>query len=377
VCSSSAQTPEAKAAAAAAREEQAGAKALNRNIALNKKRDANVHKLLLLGAGESGKSTLFKQMIMMYGEVSQREMSRDALISYKEFVFSNMMGNAHSLSVNSHEFGPPQTEEGTAARDFFESEGWDSEEHTEYLKEEVVTHLANLWNDPGIQITYSLRNNFQLNDTTEYFFTKLHEIAQPDYVPNVGDFLRVRIRTTGIVEHNFTVDGVHFQMFDVGGQRNERKKWLHCFDSVQAVLFVASLSEFDQFLYEEHTTNRMTEAFQLFEEMSNLEVFAKSSIILFLNKIDLFTEKVKTKNISESDCPELQQIKSQQPPINERDAKDTALFIQRQFLRKFRGSPSRIHPHITCATDTTTVQKVFNSVKATIINNALSGLMDM
>ena len=48
-------------------------------------------------------------------------------------------------------------------------------------------------------------------------------------------------------------------MFDVGGQRNERKKWIHCFDDVTAVIFVAAISEYDQNLYEDHKTNRMHE----------------------------------------------------------------------------------------------------------------------
>jgi hypothetical protein len=31
-----------------------------------------------------------------------------------------------------------------------------------------------------------------------------------------------------------------------GGQRNERRKWIHCFENVTAVIFVAALSEYDQ-----------------------------------------------------------------------------------------------------------------------------------
>mgnify|MGYP001402699130 FL=1 len=40
-------------------------------------------------------------------------------------------------------------------------------------------------------------------------------------------------------------------MIDVGGQRSERKKWLRCFDSIQAVIFIASLAEYDQVLAED------------------------------------------------------------------------------------------------------------------------------
>jgi hypothetical protein len=81
-------------------------------------------------------------------------------------------------------------------------------------------------------------------------------------------------------------------MFDVGGQRNERKKWIHCFESVTAVLFVAAISEYDQVLYEDENTNRMVEALNLFEEICNSRWFRETSIILFLNKRDIFSEKV-------------------------------------------------------------------------------------
>ena len=46
-------------------------------------------------------------------------------------------------------------------------------------------------------------------------------------------------------------------MFDVGGQRSQRKKWIHCFDDVDCVLFVVALSEYDQVLSEDSSVNRM------------------------------------------------------------------------------------------------------------------------
>ena len=82
--------------------------------------------------------------------------------------------------------------------------------------------------------------------------------------------------------------------FDVGGQRNERRKWIHCFDNVNAVVFVASLSEFDQNLFEDETKNRLDEALELFQQISNSKWFQDTSLILFLNKKDLFEKKVRT-----------------------------------------------------------------------------------
>lgn len=40
-------------------------------------------------------------------------------------------------------------------------------------------------------------------------------------------------------------------MFDVGGQRSERKKWIHCFEAVTSIIFCTALSEYDQVLLEE------------------------------------------------------------------------------------------------------------------------------
>ena len=117
------------------------------------------------------------------------------------------------------------------------------------------------------QAAYERRAEYQLNDSTEYFFGRLNEVSAADYCPSQQDILRSRVRTTGIVETSFLIDGNTFKMYDVGGQRNERKKWIHCFENVTAVLFVGAISEYDQKLFEDESQNRMVEALSLFEEI--------------------------------------------------------------------------------------------------------------
>src|SRR3954467_7976686 len=78
-----------------------------------------------------------------------------------------------------------------------------------------------------------------------------------------------------------------FRMYDVGGQRGERKKWIHCFENVTAIMFIASLSEYDQVLAEDRSRNRLKESLDLFEGIINLPWFNDAPIILFLNKDDL------------------------------------------------------------------------------------------
>lgn len=77
-----------------------------------------------------------------------------------------------------------------------------------------------------------------------------------------------------------------YKLFDVGGQRSERKKWIHCFENVTAILFLVAISEYDQSLYEDESINRMQESLALFDSICNSRWFVRTSIILFLNKID-------------------------------------------------------------------------------------------
>ena len=87
-------------------------------------------------------------------------------------------------------------------------------------------------------------------------------------------------------------------MFDVGGQRSERKKWIHCFEGVTAIIFCVALSGYDLVLAEDEEMNRMMESMKLFDSICNNKWFVDTSIILFLNKKDLFAEKIRHSPLS-------------------------------------------------------------------------------
>jgi len=192
---------------------------------------------------------------------------------------------------------------------------------------------------------------------------KIDAIAADDYLPSEQDVLRSRVRTKGIVEKEFEIDKNKFKMYDVGGQRNERKKWIHCFENVTAVIFVAAISEYDQVLYEDENTNRMHEALTLFDQICNSRWFQKTSIILFLNKRDIFQDKLSRRIPLTSAFPDYTGT------FNYEEAVD---FIQGKFFELNKSKQKEIYAHATCATDTANVSHVFNSVKDIVIKNSLA-----
>jgi guanine nucleotide-binding protein G(i) subunit alpha len=229
---------------------------------------------------------------------------------------------------------------------------------------ELGTHLKALWNDPGIKKVWDRRAEYQIVESVKFYFNKLDAIMQPGYMADQQDVLYARVRTSGIVTERYEIDGSQFEMYDVGGQRNERKKWIHCFDDVTAVIFVAALSEYDQCLFEDASTNRMIEAIDLFGEICNNRYFQESSMILFLNKKDLFAEKIQKVDIKSVDA-----FSDFTGGLGDENL-GTEYFLT--LFLKVNSNPDReIYFHVTCATDTENVNFVFQSCKDVILRGNL------
>jgi len=346
VCGSSDLTPAEAAAVKQSRE-------IESKMSADHMVDATIKKLLLLGAGGSGKSTLFKQMISIYG----KGFSDADRASYAKIISENIITAMKTLCQQASLMSIRIVAE-REEKDFMDLEFKDR--GSIKITKQHASLVKTLWEDDGIRKTFEKQSNFQLVDSAQYFFERVDEVAIEGYTPTDQDIFRCRSATTGIVETSFTINGSEFNMFDVGGQRNERKKWIHCFEHVTAVLFVAAISEYDQVLYEDNTKNRIEEAMELFEEISNNKWFNNTSMILFLNKRDIFKEKIKRVPLKEYFADYVH------------DDYDKAVeFISLKF-RSLREAQGKLYHHVTCATDSENVGFVFHAVQHIVVSGAMA-----
>jgi GTPase SAR1 family protein len=327
-------------------------------------------KLLLLGAGESGKSTLFRQMEILYGKGFSEDDRRQQFTSVV-YLNTILAMKALCTAVDTLDDGALKAQLAATA-EFDALQALDDHAEIDDTNGKLV---QTLWADPAIQAAWVRRAEFQIVETNKKFFDDIERIMDFDYVPSEEDILHTRVRTSGIIKKEYNIDDVNFQMFDVGGQRNERKKWIHCFDDVHAVIFVAAISEYDQVCFEDSSTNRMHEALTLFNDVANSKWFTDTSIILFLNKRDLFEEKIKSVKIKS--LPEFDDYEGE-----ENDYEDGIKYFLKKFLdqldtQKHHGENKEIYHHVTCATDKDNVRKIFNASKEIILKNNLqsSGFM--
>lgn len=332
-------------------------KDLDKTLVQQYTQNSRVFKLLLLGSGESGKSTMFKQMKQIYGKGFTDEDKAGA----RSVVYANILTSMKVLVQQAPNFGEIQNKNSAKVLMDMTSD----EEVQGVIDSTLGVHLAKLWADPGIQAAYEKRAMFQLNDSTAYYMGRIHIISEPCYIPSEQDFLRTRVPTTGIVEKDFEIEGNKFKMMDVGGQRSERKKWIHCFEKVTAVLFVAGISAYDQVLYEDDHVNRVNEDLTLFAEVSNSQWFEKTAMIIFLNKKDLLEEKLPKVPLS-----------NYFPEYKGNSYNDAIAFFKDLFT-KVNTKQKDLYIHATCATDTNNVQTVFTYVKDIVIKRGLvsAGLM--
>eukprot|EP01104_Vermistella_antarctica_P017942 TRINITY_DN64_c0_g1_i3.p1 TRINITY_DN64_c0_g1~~TRINITY_DN64_c0_g1_i3.p1 ORF type:complete len:265 (+),score=52.71 TRINITY_DN64_c0_g1_i3:132-926(+) len=216
-------------------------------------------KLLLLGSGDSGKSTFAKQVKILF----DAEFSEEERKQFSEVIHSNVWANMRCLVMATQKMGLTLSGDNAKRSEPFASLA--SQEVTGQVAEDIKA----LWADPAIQEAYGRASEFQLGDSAGYFFDSLDRLTEESFVPSEQDVLRSRSKTTEITETEFQTDGLHVKMLDVGGHRPERKQWMHCLQEVSAVLFFVALSEYDLMLAEDETIFRMHESLKLYDEVAS------------------------------------------------------------------------------------------------------------
>ncbi|KAG8085204.1 hypothetical protein GUJ93_ZPchr0010g7920 [Zizania palustris] len=264
---------------------------IDRRILQETKAEQHIHKLLLLGAGESGKSTIFKQIKLLF----QTGFDETELKSYISVIHANVYQTIKILHDGAKELSQVESD----------SSKYVISPDNQAMIEPVRTLFAMLGFNSGLCFAWSFYNGtfsrgsiLQLPDCAEYFMENLDRLAEADYAPTKEDVLHARVRTNGVVQIQFSPVGESkrggevYRLYDVGGQRNERRKWIHLFEGVNAVIFCAAISEYDQMLFEDETKNRMMETKELFDWVLKQRCFEKTSFMLFLNKFDIFERKI-------------------------------------------------------------------------------------
>nr|XP_056717163.1 guanine nucleotide-binding protein G(t) subunit alpha-1 [Euleptes europaea] len=330
---------------------------LEKKLKEDAEKDARTVKLLLLGAGESGKSTIVKQMKIIH----QDGYSLEECLDFISIIYSNtlqsMLTIVRAMDTLHIQYGDPARKDDSHKLLHFADT---YEEGT--MPPEMSDIICRLWKDTGIQACFEKASEYQLNDSASYYLSDLPRLVTPGYIPTEQDVLRSRVKTMGIVETQFSFKDLNFRMFDVGGQRSERKKWIHCFEGVTCIIFIAALSAYDMVLVEDDQVNRMHESLHLFNSICDHRYFATTSIVLFLNKKDVFQEKIKKAHLSicfpDYDGPNTHE--------------DAGAYIKSQFLElNTRWDVKEIYSHMTCATDTQNVKFVFDAVTDIIIKENL------
>uniref|UniRef100_A0A2A4IT67 Guanine nucleotide-binding protein G(F) subunit alpha n=1 Tax=Heliothis virescens TaxID=7102 RepID=A0A2A4IT67_HELVI len=348
-------------------------------------------KLLLLGTGESGKTTIIKQMKILHVQGFSASERAEKAVHIRHNIHESIHDIVNSMAELGIELHKPKN---SISKDYILKLGDDGP--MEY-DEEYFDHVRALWQDKGVRECFKRSNEYQLIDSAEYFLDRIDLIENPSYIPSDADILRCRRKTTGIQKIEFKVKvpksmhgGVQeFWMFDVGGQRGERKKWIQVFEGIHAIWFLVACSDFDQTLREDGTQNRLQEALDLFQDVWQSRFLLEAGLILFLNKQDILEHKISQGRSIAPYFPEYEQFNAAGDEYTR-----TKLFIRSLFVElitkkrerhRLDASAERFvvaearrarecYFHFTTATDTDNVRTVFRDVHQIILTHLLNNL---
>eukprot|EP01084_Bolivina_argentea_P170634 295681_1 len=258
-------------------------------------------KMLILGTGAVGGSTLFKQIRLLYGDGF---VEKDKL-QFKDHIYAQIVEQTRLMfeMMEIYNETDEETENLNKHFDTYEYKEFlgKHEQDIEFIQsrrptlkvtEEVANVISSIWSSSFFkrQMKYSVENIFADDWSNSYFLDKVHEVGRSDYVPTEMDILYVYHRTTGVIEQRTSINGLIYHIFDLGKQKSERKKWIHCFESVNVVTYQASLAHLNTFMFEDEEKNAMVDNINLWKEIVNNEWFKETVFVLIFTHWDIYEE---------------------------------------------------------------------------------------
>lgn len=315
------------------------------------------NKILLLGPAEAGKSTVLKQFRYIYADgINEKEK-----LTYKRSIIWNTvesMGNmVEALNRYDISYSLPESAKYAQliSKDLYDV--LNSDNDNPKIPDNFIEAIEFLWTkEPAIKQVYSKKNEYNLIDSADYFLNDSRRILSDDYIPTDQDVLHCRIMTTKILETKIMISRVIYKIYDVGGHKSLRNQWVDYFDDVTAIIFITSLSCYDQNMAENPSMNQMNDALGLFQIIVSLPQFKITSLILFLSKIDLFKKKIKTSP-----------IENYFPDYDGGDDYAKAIsYFGGKIISLNKNKDKQIFTHLTWATDTKSMKVVFTVVTETV-----------
>lgn len=313
-----------------------------------------VYKILLLGTGDSGKSTVLKQFQILHSDGLR---IKEQLSQYKAIVEDNLAAAILDAVKSLEDHGRPVPE---GARCFSDARK-KSVLKTPLPAAQVVVEFWKYFQETS-KDDYSILDDLsKMSGCPVYFLEHAKRMMDRGYVPTAEDCLHTRTKTTGIVETPLDMGSGRILVVDVGGQRTERRKWIHCFEGTDAVIFCVSLVDYARRLEEDSLVNRMDENVKLFDETCRTRWFHSSTFVLFLNKSDLLPKRLEVSPLQRY-LPEY---------VGGTDVDSAIKSIGDLFVAKSASIGKDLYMHVTCATDTNGMNFVFQSLKNAIFDRAM------
>mmetsp|Transcript_20633 Transcript_20633/g.26756 ORF Transcript_20633/g.26756 Transcript_20633/m.26756 type:complete len:367 (+) Transcript_20633:61-1161(+) len=322
-------------------------KQIDRELEGYKMHSEKTVKLLLLGTQNAGKSTILKQIKLIHGQAPEFE-QRKLLVP---LIHSQIVTSMQKLILDTLS-GDELSDSEKRFVDVDPSCGIDH--MTGIMMNKIWKQRCMSWRDEA------------LFTNLHYFLSNLDRVLHQQYVPNFADLVYLRVPTVGVNVARIYVHDIPFEIYDVGGQQSERRKWVHFFDDVNAIIFVTALDEFDQLSTEKgHTMNCLMRSLGIFSEICQIESFYNIPLLIFFNKIDLFTEKIQKQDINS--IPEFSSFSGEV-----KNATVAVRYFMYLFMKQNRITKRNLFCHATCGIHTQNIKHVFNLCVSDVLFKTLA-----